>query len=80
MMMVRFILVEMTRPERIRPRIDTSPVKGHFLSAITFNYTDNQDGWDRRTDVGAVDGLSRGLEAKTDVLIPSLLLGDFLAG
>ena len=33
MMIVRVILVETTRPVRIRPRIDTSPVKGHFLSA-----------------------------------------------
>jgi hypothetical protein len=33
MMMVRCILVETTRPVRIRPRIETRPVKGHFLSA-----------------------------------------------
>merc|ERR1719440_718787 len=30
--MVRFIFVEMTMPLRMRPRIDTLPVKGHFLS------------------------------------------------
>lgn len=30
--MVLFILVECTIPERIRPRMDTFPVKGHFLS------------------------------------------------
>lgn len=30
--MVRFILVDLTVPVRIRPRIDTLPVKGHFLS------------------------------------------------
>lgn len=32
MMMVRCILVETTVPVRIRPRIETRPVKGHFLS------------------------------------------------
>ena len=31
-MMVRSILVEMTRPFRIAPRIDTEEVNGHFLS------------------------------------------------
>lgn len=30
---VRCILVETTVPVRIRPRIETRPVKGHFLSA-----------------------------------------------
>jgi len=30
--MVRCILVETTRPVKIRPRIETIPVKGHFLS------------------------------------------------
>jgi hypothetical protein len=30
--MVRVILVETTTPLRMRPRIDTLPVKGHFLS------------------------------------------------
>lgn len=29
----------------------------------------------RRTDVGTVDGLSGGLEAESDVLVPSLVLG-----
>jgi hypothetical protein len=29
---VRCILVETTVPVRIRPRIETKPVKGHFLS------------------------------------------------
>lgn len=32
MMTVRCILVETTVPVRIRPRIETRPVKGHFLS------------------------------------------------
>jgi hypothetical protein len=33
MMMVRVILVDTTRPFKMRPRIETLPVKGHFLSA-----------------------------------------------
>lgn len=32
MIMVRFILVETTLPVRMRPRIETRPVNGHFLS------------------------------------------------
>ena len=31
-MMVRFILVDLTTPVMMRPRMDTLPVKGHFLS------------------------------------------------
>lgn len=36
MMMVRCILVETTVPVRIRPRMETRPVKGHFLSVVIF--------------------------------------------
>ena len=32
MMMVRFILEDLTTPVKMRPRMDTLPVKGHFLS------------------------------------------------
>lgn len=32
MMSVRVILVDTTMPLRMRPRIETLPVKGHFLS------------------------------------------------
>ena len=32
MMRVRFILWVFTRPVKMRPRMDTLPVKGHFLS------------------------------------------------
>ena len=35
MIIVRVILVETTRPVRMRPRMETSLVKGHFLSAFT---------------------------------------------
>lgn len=38
MMIVRFIFVEMTRPVRIRPRMEMSPVNGHFLSAQSSIY------------------------------------------
>ena len=37
--MVRSILVEMTNPYKTRPRIDTLPVKGHFLSSRVLNRT-----------------------------------------
>lgn len=33
---VRCILVEITVPVRIRPRIETWPVKGHFLSVVKY--------------------------------------------
>lgn len=32
MIMVRFIFVDTTLPDKIRPRMETLPVKGHFLS------------------------------------------------
>jgi hypothetical protein len=35
MIIVRVILVEITRPVRMRPRMETSLVNGHFLSAFT---------------------------------------------
>jgi hypothetical protein len=37
-MRVRCILVETTVPVRIRPRIETWPVKGHFLSIAHHQY------------------------------------------
>ncbi len=33
--MVRVILVETTLPDRIRPRMETSLVNGHFLSVTS---------------------------------------------
>lgn len=61
MIIVRFILVDITLPVRMRPRIEMSPVKGHFLSGwvISMNAGASHD---RRTDVGAVDSLTRRLE------------------
>jgi hypothetical protein len=35
MIIVRVILVETTRPVRMRPRMETSLVNGHFLSVLT---------------------------------------------
>lgn len=56
-MMVRFILVDTTLPVRIRPRMEMSPVKGHFLSKVSSQdeHIYNIDG--SRTNVSAVDGL-----------------------
>jgi len=34
MIIVRVILVDTTRPVRMRPRIETSPANGHFLSTF----------------------------------------------
>lgn len=46
MMMVRVILpAEMTLPVRMRPRIETSPVNGHFLSAKSEQENERSDGW-----------------------------------
>ena len=61
--MVRFILVDTTLPVRIRPRIEMSPVKGHFLSKVSSHdkYIYNIHG--SRTDVSTVDGLCRCFES-----------------
>jgi len=68
-MMVRCILAETTMPERIRPRIEIWPVKGHFLSTLL-----DGEARDNATNISSLDGLLGGLEAQTDVLVPSLLL------
>ena len=69
MMMVRCILAETTMPERIRPRIEIWPVKGHFLSMPL-----DGEAKDNATNISSLDGLLGGLEAQTNVLVPSLLL------
>ena len=82
MMMVRVILVETTRPVRMRPRMETSLVKGHFLSAARVGPSelDFTTDMDERTDVSTLYRLRRGLEAQTDILVPPLLLqGNLLA-
>jgi hypothetical protein len=85
MTMVRVIFPEETTfPVRIRPRMETSPVKGHFLSAWPEPISkctplaSREEGRGKKeglTDVGPVDGLGGGLEAKTDLLVPPLGLG-----
>jgi hypothetical protein len=55
--MVRFILVDTTLPVRIRPRIEMSPVKGHFLSTVSSHDEHIFNTHGSRTDVSAVDGL-----------------------
>lgn len=56
MMIVRVIFVDTTRPVRMRPRIETSPVNGHFLSILLVRF---RVGGTRteRTNVVSVDGL-----------------------
>jgi hypothetical protein len=127
MMMVLVILVEWTTPVRIRPRMETSPVKGHFLSmyvpfiASTGGVSNAQRSACELTETLLMDGMSPipstpnntsdqlfpfsslqrfhrsshamypagtrpssrgvwkltrwGLEAQTDILVPSLGLG-----
>lgn len=82
-MIVRFILVETTLPVRIRPRIEMSPVNGHFLSVICGEFPSvNPDNSScihyERTDIRAIDGFRRGLESETNILVPPFLLGHSL--
>lgn len=72
---VRCILVETTVPVRIRPRMETSPVKGHFLSvrAPCQPLPHPNLHYGRRTNVIALDGCLGCLEAQSDVFIPSSL-------
>lgn len=81
---VRCILVETTVPVRIRPRIETWPVKGHFLSVIpilvfstpgrrVFWIAQNYQVWQKvfHTNVGALDCGLRGPEAQSNIFVPS---------
>lgn len=64
MIMVRVILVDTTFPVKIRPRMETSPVKGHFLSAPTFRKCMITETYvNERTDVSTINGIRRDLEA-----------------
>ena len=56
MTIVRVIFVETTRPVRMRPRIETSPVNGHFLSAFTVRSRVGGTG-DGRTNVVSINGI-----------------------
>ena len=72
--MVRVIFVETTRPVKMRPRIETSPVKGHFLSAAEVCFVEHARERILRTNVRTKDSLRRGLEAETNILEPPLFL------
>jgi len=78
-MIVRVIFVEMTFPVRMRPRIEMSPVNGHFLSR-RWLVPGSCESILERTNICAVDGFRRCFEAQTDILVPPLLFGrDLLA-
>ena len=72
-MSVRCILVETTVPVSIRPRIETLPVKGHFLSIQCQHYIElvvKHSSEEQRTNVCSLDGCLWCLKAQTDVLVP----------
>lgn len=72
--MVRSILTDTTLPVRIRPRMETSPVKGHFLSGWqSVNRAFMGLVW-LLTDICALNGFFGCLEAQTNILVPSLFL------
>ena len=76
---MRVIFVEMTFPVRMRPRIEMSPVNGHFLSR-RWLVPGSCESILERTNICAVDGFRRCFEAQTDILVPPLLFGrDLLA-
>ena len=55
-------------------------MKGHFLSAANVCPLNVSETTNKLTNVSAVDRLRGGLEAKTNILVPPLLLGgDLLA-
>ena len=83
MTIVRCILVEMTLPVRIRPRIETMPVNGHFLSvyhvsafALALLFPPElsllcSSFCGRHTDVGTLNGGLWRSEAQTNIFEPS---------
>jgi hypothetical protein len=76
MIIVRVILVETTRPVRMRPRIETSLVNGHFLSksiCIVYRLLSRYK-LDTRTNVSSVNRLCGCLVSKSHILIPPPLL------
>ena len=67
--MVRSILVEMTSPFRMAPRMVTSEVNGHFLST----YFPLSGGLDAQTNVG-VPALVGLLAQEVDLAVRELIL------
>lgn len=51
MTIVRVILVETTLPVKMRPRIETLPVKGHFLSEKKHNHKLSESKCDECIDI-----------------------------
>lgn len=74
---MRFILVDITLPVRIRPRIETSPVNGHFLS-VKMHEPRQTSMVALPTDVSAADSVRGRFEAKPHIFVPPLLLCDDL--
>lgn len=73
MITVRVIFVETTLPLRRRPRIETRPVQGHFLSILCqYSVLVRVSRKALLTNVSTVDSGVRGLETKTDILVPPL--------
>ena len=76
---MRVIFVETTFPVRMRPRIEMSPVNGHFLSRRWLVLSLGESILER-TNICAVDGLRRCFETQANILVPPLLFGrDLLA-
>ena len=73
---MRVILVETTRPVRMRPRIETSLVKGHFLSTSVCIVCKllRRHKLTARTNVASVNRLWGRLKSKSHIFIPPLLL------
>ena len=68
MMTVRCIFAETTTPERIRPRIEIWPVKGHFLSNSISDVVEILGGL---TDISSFNCFFRSFKPETDVFVPS---------
>jgi hypothetical protein len=75
MIIVRVILVETTRPVRMRPRMETSLVNGHFLSIlihIVWIVPVKQKS--ARTDICSIYRFGGCLKSKAHILIPTSFL------
>src|SRR5271156_2504751 len=70
MIAVRVIFVETTLPVRIRPRIEISPVNGHFLSIVTYAFNTYVPKCWGRTDICTVNSIGWCFETESDVFVP----------
>lgn len=85
--MVRVILAETTLPVRIRPRMETSPVKGHFLSmyepvmaSFGVCVSRNEQQQSALRDPSCTGGGKAHLEPESDILEPPTVLARGLLG